>query len=180
MRSVNKCLPLALAAGALVTCLAAARADMDANEPEPILDTEFLAQAITSGYGEVQLSELAAKQAGDNKVKAFAQKLVNDHAAMNDKLVDAGRGLKFGFDFELAKETRANYDRLSRLRGAEFDRKYLKQMIDNHEKAVTLFEREAKTGINADVKRFAGQNASKIKDHLKEAHDLLDGLRDKS
>jgi putative membrane protein len=179
MSNLSKRLPLGLAVAALALCFAAARADKDSKEPEPITDTDFLAQAATSGNAEVKLSELATKQAGDDKVKTFAQKLVKEHTALNDKLADAGRGLKFGVVLALEKETKATYDRLSKLQGAEFDREYLKQMIDDHEKAVTLFEREAKTGTNADVKKFAGDNLAKIKEHLKEARDLRDGLKEK-
>src|SRR5258707_6054492 len=162
MNNLSKRLPLALAIGGLVLCFTVARADKDSKESEPITDTDFLAQAATSGNAEVKLSELAAKQAGDDKVKAFAQKLVKEHTVLNDKLADAGRGLKFGVVLALEKETKATYDRLSKLQGAEFDREYLKQMIDDHEKAVTLFEREAKTGANADVKKFAGDNLAKV------------------
>lgn len=179
MSNLRNRVPLGLAVAALVLCFAAARADKDGKEPEPIMDTEFLAQASTSGTAEIKLSELAAKQAADDKVKGFAQKLIKEHMVLNDKLADAGRGLKFGIVLGLEKETKATYDRLSKLQGAEFDREYLKQMIDDHEKAVTLFEREAKTGTNTDVKKFAADNLPKIKEHLKEARDLRESLKDK-
>jgi putative membrane protein len=68
---------------------------------------------------------------------------------------------------------------LSKLQGADFDREYLKQIIDCHDKAVTLFEREAKTGTNADLKMVAGGTLPKIKEHLKEARALRDGLKGK-
>jgi putative membrane protein len=177
MSNVNKRLRLGLAVAALVLCHSAARADQE--QPEPILDSQFLADATTSGNAAVQLSKLAVEQADDAKVKAFAQKQIKERTALNDKIVDAGRGLKFGVDLVLEKEWQTTYDQLSKLQGADFDREYLKLIIDCHDKAVTLFEREAKTGTNADLKKVASDSLPKIKEHLKQARALRDGLKEK-
>src|SRR5439155_323516 len=46
---------------------------------------------------------------------------------------------------------------LSKLSGKEFDQAYAKEMVQDHEKAVSLFQDEAKNGKDKDVSRLAGR-----------------------
>jgi putative membrane protein len=178
MSELKKCLPVVLTA-VLALGVGVARADKDPKDVDPIKDADFLVQASTAGTAEVKLGELATKQATDEKVKAFAQKMVKDHGAMNDKLAEMAKGLKLAVVTGLEKDAKATYDRLAKLKGAEFDREYMKVMVDDHEKAVTLFEREAKTGTDAGMKAFAIENVAHVKDHLKDARDISDAIKDK-
>jgi len=52
----------------------------------PVSDKEFMTKAVVAGVREVRLSEYAAKNANDEKVKDFAQHMVAEHARANDKL----------------------------------------------------------------------------------------------
>jgi predicted outer membrane protein len=45
--------------------------------------------------------------------------------------------------------------KLGKLEGAAFDRAYVDDQIRDHEKTIALFEREAKTGKEAELKAFA-------------------------
>jgi putative membrane protein len=174
MSELKKSLSLVLTVAALALGVSAARADKDG---EPIKDSDFLVQASTGGAAEVKYSELAAKQASDDKVKDFANKMVKAHSAMNDKLGEMAKGLKLAVVTGLEKDTKATYDRLAKLKGGEFDREYMKVMVDDHEKAASLFDREAKTGTDAGLKAFALEYAPKVKEHLKEGRTILDGLK---
>src|ERR1700712_4651376 len=51
-------------------------------------DTQFLAKAIISGRGEVELSQIAAQKALQPQVKQFAERMVKDHTAANDQLMN--------------------------------------------------------------------------------------------
>jgi putative membrane protein len=179
MTDLKKCLPVVLTVAVLALAVCAARAQKDQKDPEPIKDPDFLVQAFTAGTADVKLGELAAKQATDEKVKAFAQKMVKEHGMMNDKLAEMAKGLKLAVVTGLEKDAKATYDQLAKLKGAEFDREYMKVMVADHEKAVTLFEREAKTGTDAGLKAFAIEHVAHVKDHLKEAREILDGIKDK-
>ncbi len=74
---------------------------------------------------------------------------------------------------ELRAEDRATYNRLQRLRGAEFDRAYMDEMLKDHDKTVMLFEKQAKNGQNPELRNFAQENLDMIKEHkemAKKAH----------
>src|SRR6185312_9909376 len=62
--------------------------------------------------------------------------------------------------------------RLEGLKGEQFDRAYLQQLVKDHEKAVALFQREADRGKNAELKQFANDTLPTLKDHLQMAKNL--------
>jgi putative membrane protein len=74
---------------------------------------------------------------------------------------------------------RAAADRLTQMNGAAFDRAFMRQVVKDHEQAVSLFEAEAKHGQDKDLKDFAKKALPTLKDHLKMARDLAgEGGRD--
>ena len=63
-------------------------------------------------------------------------------------------------------------DRLARLRGAEFDRAYMREMVKDHDADMKAFRREVQTGSDPDIKRIAKEGLRVIEDHDKLAHDI--------
>jgi putative membrane protein len=61
---------------------------------------------------------------------------------------------------------------VSKLEGAVFDRAYVEDQIRDHEKTIALFEREAKTGKDAELKAFAEKTLPTLKEHLTMTQDL--------
>ena len=66
----------------------------------------------------------------------------------------------------------AKLDKLNSLSGADFTRAYEGMQVSAHKDAVSLFERYAKSGDNADLKAFAAKTLPHLRDHLKMAEDL--------
>lgn len=149
---------------------------IDAAEHEA-LDRDFLIRAATCGNAEVKYSELAETRAGSDKVKEFARKMVKDHSRCNGRLSEYARNQKIVVVAGLEKDKRENYDRLSPLKGDEFDRAYLRQMVDDHQKAVSLFEAQVRKGTDPDLKKFAELTLPDLRDHLKQAKDLANSLK---
>jgi len=166
MSQFLKALTLVLGVGAAVNLAAYAQ------ETKAVSDSEFLIKAVSCGAAEVKFSELASKNANDAKVKEFATKMAKEHGDANKKLLERARDLKIGIVAGLEKDKRATYTNLSRLSGAEFDREYMKLMVEDHEKAISLFDTYSKTGTNADMKTFARETLPHLKSHLKEARTI--------
>jgi putative membrane protein len=74
------------------------------------------------------------------------------------------------------REDQAEIDRLSKLQGAEFDREFLRWVIDSHKKAITLCENQTKNGKNAEARSFADEGVNNMRDHQKRAEELLKNL----
>ncbi|MFP5213433.1 MAG: DUF4142 domain-containing protein, partial [Acidobacteriota bacterium] len=54
----------------------------------------------------------------------------------------------------------------------DFDRQYMRHMIEDHIQDVSEFKEEAKDGQDADIKSFAADKTPKLEEHLKMAKDI--------
>jgi len=63
-------------------------------------------------------------------------------------------------------------DKMARLTGADFDREYMKHQVNDHDKAVVLFERQSKSGKDSELKAFAGRTLPTLKEHQQMAKDI--------
>jgi len=160
----------------LVGLLAPLTAAWGGGKRQALSDEQFLARALAQGIGEVKLSEQAQKRASNAQVKQFAEHMVRDHNKANDKLLAFARDMKLGVVQGLDKTWRERLETFSRLEGAAYDRDYMKQQVQEHEKAVQLFEAESRSGTNAALKAFAAETLPTIRTHLKKAREIRDNL----
>src|SRR5204863_112868 len=119
------------------------------------LDKDFLVKVASCNNAEIEVGKLADKRSNSADVKDFATMLVKDHKAAYDKLGDLFKNRKIGIVTGLEKETRDEIKRLSKLEGNEFDRAFLDHMISEHKKVISIFENQAKNGVEADIRNYA-------------------------
>ncbi len=67
-------------------------------------------------------------------------------------------------------------EKLSKLKGADFDKEYIKMMVEDHIKDVTAFEATANNGVDADVKAFAAKTLPTLRMHLQMIKDIQSKL----
>jgi putative membrane protein len=132
-------------------------------------DRKFIEDAARGGMAEVQLGQLAAQKAQSSEVKQFGQKMVDDHSKANDQLKSIASSKSVTLPTDLDSSHKRDYDRLSKLSGAEFDREYMKHMVSDHKKDVSDFRKEAKSGKDTEVKNFASTTLPTLEQHLQMA-----------
>ena len=136
-------------------------------------DARFVMQAWEGGMMEVAKGKLAAQKGAHEGVKQFGQKLADDHAKVNDELKSIASGKNITLPDEMPKSpTPAALAKLEKVEGAAFDRAYVEDQIRDHEKTIALFEREVKTGKDAELKAFAEKTLPALKEHLTTVQDL--------
>ena len=135
-------------------------------------DKKFVREAAEGGMAEVELGQLAVQKASSDDVKKFGQRMVDDHSKANDKLKELASGKGINLPSSPNAKQEATKDRLSKLSGDEFDKAYMRDMLQDHKQDVAAFRMESKTGRDADVKSFAAQTLPTIQDHLKEAQNI--------
>jgi putative membrane protein len=124
-------------------------------------DKMFLRKAAAGGVAEVQLGQLAAQKGGSDDVKAFGQKMVDDHTKLNNDLAPVADALGVRLPKAMNKEDQAEYDKLNGLSGSDFDMEYLSFMVKDHHKDLREFRNEA--GSTADpTLREAVENGEKV------------------
>src|SRR6185369_2414150 len=104
-------------------------------------------------------------------VKAFGQRMVDDHSRAGNELKSLAAQKNVTLPTALDQQHQADVDKLSKLSGAAFDREYMSMMVKDHVEDVAEFEREAATGSDSDVKAWAGRTVPTLRQHLQMAQD---------
>lgn len=133
----------------------------------------FVNHAAAIGQAEVALGQLALQKSSDAEVKEFAQHMVHDHTAANDKLKSIAANDNLKVPTKLDSEHEKLRTRLSAMEGKDFDRAYAKAMNDGHAKAIKLFQSAANSkSLPADLKTFASTTLPTLEQHKKMATSL--------
>ena len=134
---------------------------------------DFVTKAAISDMAEIESSKLAVTKT-DGKTKAFAEKMIKDHTETSTELkglVTSGK-VKATLPAEMDAAHKSKIDKLKTLSGASFAKEYDDMQVAAHKDAVSLFERYANGGENAELKAFASKTLPHLKTHLKMAEDL--------
>lgn len=140
-------------------------------------DKKFIDKAAQGGIAEVELGKLASEKAESSQVKQFGERMVKDHGAANDKLKQIASEKGITPPSEMDSSTRREYDKLSKLSGAQFDREYMTHMVSDHEKDIKEFKSEGKSAKDLDVKSFAQNTLPTLEEHLKLAKSAESAAR---
>lgn len=140
-------------------------------------DGIFVRDAAAASKAEVALGTLAGSQASNPAVKAFGQKMVDDHAKAYDELAQTAAGKGVTVPTEPTAAQKRTAARLAKLSGPQFDKEFATVMVSDHKKAIALFHHEATNGRDADLKALASKTLPTLQDHLKMAQQLEADLR---
>ncbi|WP_081259409.1 DUF4142 domain-containing protein [Burkholderia territorii] len=134
-------------------------------------DAEFVDKAGILGKTELQASQLALDRSLNQAVKAFARRMIDDHGRMAAEL------RRLGAQKGLPVQTRMQVDpaltALRTMSGEAFDKGYIALAGSNaHEAAIRLYETEARSGGDPQLRAFAADTLSMLKAHLSAARAL--------
>ena len=135
-------------------------------------DAMFVHKASHAGLAEVQAGKMAMERAASAEVKAFGQRMVDDHTQANQELMTIAQAKHIPVAHTLDQKHQAVVDKLVALHGIEFDHAYMAGQLADHEEAVSLFTREAKEGKDAELKAFAAQTLPTLQEHLQLARHI--------
>jgi putative membrane protein len=138
-------------------------------------DSDFVMKAAQGGMEEVELGKLASSKGANASVKQFGDRMVSDHSKANDELKMAAQKDNVTVPSELSKKQQDDVAKLNKLDGAAFDKAYAKMMVSDHKEDISLFEKEAKSGKDANVKAFAQQTLPTLQEHLRLAQAMEQG-----
>jgi len=139
-------------------------------------DKSFVLAVAEGSHQEVALSLLAATNAGSQDVKDFAQMMIRDHGVLNTRLADLASRKGVDIVAAVAKGEKKGVASLAKKQGADFDKAYLKDMVEGHDGTLQAFKKEIDKGKDADVQGFASMNLATIQGHDDRAHSLSDAL----
>jgi putative membrane protein len=103
-------------------------------------DGDFVRDVALKNIAEIELSRMALDKATTPALKAFAQRLVDDHEAAGQKLKTALSGQPIDWPAQLDDKHRKTAADLATKQGAEFDRDYVKAMVEGHQDLAAKLE----------------------------------------
>ena len=139
-------------------------------------DFDFLVDAASGGLMEVELGQLALQNAASADVKQFGQLMVTDHTKANAELKDLAARKNVTIPPRPGSDHQRHIDHLKDKKGADFDKDYMKMMVDDHEDDVEDFEEAAREAKDPDIRAFASKYAPILKEHLQKARTIKDKL----
>jgi putative membrane protein len=139
-------------------------------------DMNFMREAAIGGMAEVELGKLAQQNAQSEDVKQFGARMAEDHGAAGNELATLAGSKGVRLPNQLDPKHAQLRDKLTRLRGAQFDRTYMREMTKDHDKDLKVFRRQAQSASNPELRQFAAKTAGVIEQHDKLAHDISQSL----
>jgi putative membrane protein len=135
------------------------------------VDRKFANEAAEGNAMEVHLAQIAQQKSNSDAVKQLAQKIEQDHTQASKELDELAKKRAVDLPTTETKQT-VVVDKFSNLAGAQFDKAYIKMMVQEHKKDVKEFEKYAANGMDSDLKAFAAKTLPTLREHLRMAEEL--------
>lgn len=133
-------------------------------------DQAFVKQAIQADLSEVSAGQLAQTNGQSPEVKNFGKMLETEHGQDLIKARQVATQLGVNPPANVNDDQQALFDKLTGLKGAEFDKEFTQAMIEDHKKDIVKFQTQAKqTGPAAD---YAKQTLPALQKHLQTAQSI--------
>ncbi|WP_293942693.1 MULTISPECIES: DUF4142 domain-containing protein [unclassified Sphingobacterium] len=140
-------------------------------------DAKFVTEAANGGMAEVELGQLAQQKAQHADVKAFGEMMIKDHSKANDELTALAQAKNITVPATVGAEQQKVKDDLAKKAGREFDKAYIDEMVEDHEKDVKLFEDASKNLKDAELKAFVDKTLPTLRTHLEHSKSVKDKLK---
>ena len=146
----------------------------EAEAPAATTAAGFITRAALSDMYEIESSRLALDRSQSAGVKAYAQRMVDEHTRMSNELkaTAAQAGLEARPPAVLDEERLALIRELREAGAGDFDGKYLDQQTESHENTLNLFRDYANNGDNDQLKQLASRGLPTIENHLQTVQAL--------
>ncbi|MBZ0057267.1 DUF4142 domain-containing protein [Leclercia adecarboxylata] len=136
-------------------------------------DEKALKDMAQANINEVAAGKLALSKAESSDVKAFAQKMVDDHGSALTKVQAVAEKKGVTLPTEPDAKHKAMADKLEKASGAEFDKMYMENAgTKDHEMVLSKLKSDAKNIKDADVMALADAHTPVVEQHLKSAEQM--------
>ena len=137
-------------------------------------DDAFVHDLALMNQAEIELSRIALDRATRADVRLFAQRMIDEHGAAEDKLKSAVSGQPIDWPAALDDKHTKTADDLTKKQGPDFDLAYAEAMIKGHQDFAAKLESRLDVQSLADWKTAAaGRTQNKaLPDPKLEMHDV--------
>jgi putative membrane protein len=133
-------------------------------------DQQFVTEAIQGDLAEIKMGQLAQQNGQSDQVKQFGKTLEQDHSDHLQKAQQIAQQNGMRVPSEPTAKQQANYKHMSGMSGTKFDAAFAKDMVQDHEKDIGKYDKEASSG--SVLSDFAKQTLPVLKKHLQMAESI--------
>jgi putative membrane protein len=149
-------------------------ADDEAGASSRIDSQQFVTAAAESNLAEIEASQLAVSKTQNPDIRAYAQRMIDDHRKANEQLAAVARAEMLNVPDDTDAKHKAVISRLEAKSGPGFDSAYVQQMTEDHDKAISLFRAAAASDA---VDARLGSLAQTLLPTLEEHRDMVAQLQ---
>ena len=135
-------------------------------------DQAAMKQLASDNLAEINAGKMAASKAQSPDVKKFAQQMVQDHTKMLEDLKSMAKAKGVALPQSGSLKEKAQSKLAERASGADFDKKYMDEMVKEHQKDVQDTQNVAAKAKDPDFKRAVEKAHAKIQEHLQMAQSI--------
>jgi len=136
-------------------------------------DEKALKDMAQANINEVAAAKIALSKADSSDVKAFAQKMVDDHGAALTKVQAVAQQKGVTLPTEPDPAHKAMADKLEKESGDAFDKMYMENAgTKDHKMVLSKLQSDAKNIKDPDVKALADAHTPVVEQHLKSAEQM--------
>lgn len=134
---------------------------------------EFVNKISVRGVAEIQTAKTALKKSESADIRAFAQKMIEDHSETNKKLAKIAERKNYDIAESDRLKDKAKSLALKVRKEKSFDIAYAEHQVEAHEETIELFKQAAKSS-DEEIRAFAQQHLPKLETHLRDAYQIVD------
>lgn len=174
---------ISVTAIALVCGLMAAPASSAAEKSGKLNDSQIAHIAYTAGDLDIKAAQQALRRSKNPQVRAFAQGMIRDHKAVNDKLLALAKKLNItGEDNAtsqgLVKQAGAKRGEFSKLNGPAFDKAYVANEVAYHHAVNSSLQKTLiPSAHNKEVKELLSTGLKIFQGHEAHAKQIAAGMK---
>ena len=169
-----------IAAALFATALGCTPAAAQGAKPN---DAQIAHIAYTAGQIDIDAAQLALKKAQNKDVRAFAEDMLRDHKAVNEKALALVKKLKVtpqdnDTSKALLKQAKDKQAELQKLSGAAFDKAYAENEVGYHKTVNGALESTLiPSASNAELKDLLSTGLKIFQGHQQHAEHVLSELK---
>ncbi|MCR5887936.1 DUF4142 domain-containing protein [Hymenobacter sp. J193] len=129
-------------------------------------DPEFMKSAAHSDQNEIQLSKLALEKGVTGMVKEHANKMIQDHTKSTNDLKPIAQKKNVVLPTDMDAEHKAIAADMRKLSGKDFEKKFMDQMVADHQKTLNTLQAHLGMTQDADLKGFIQKVTPVVQSHL--------------
>jgi putative membrane protein len=141
-------------------------------------DAQIAQIVLTSDKGEIDASKLAKKKSSNPEVKEFAAMMIKDHTTVSKETQALAKKLKMKpkgslSSKGLAADAKKNEAKLKSLKGADFDKAFIDQMVADHQGVLdTIDQTLLPNAQSQQLKDLISKVRPSVAEHLDHAKTL--------